>query len=130
MKTLTLLLAFLAFASSPLLAQQDDQTAIDESQYLETVEFAPSIVGGLEALAKNVVYPDTAVKAGVQGMVIVRVLLSASGRIDKAGIEKSDSPLLSQAALDAVRKVRFLPGKAGDKPVKCKLMVPVKFRLK
>ena len=130
MKTMAIMLALLAFVAVPAFAQQENENAIDESQYLETVEIAPSIVGGLEALSKNVVYPDTAVKAGVQGMVIVRVLISATGRIDKASIEKSDSPLLSQAALDAVRSVRFLPGKAGDQPVKCQVMVPVKFRLK
>ena len=130
MKTMAIMFALLAFSAAPAFAQQEDGDAIDASQYLETVEIAPSIVGGLEALSKNVVYPDTAVKAGVQGMVIVRVLISATGRIDKASIEKSDSPLLSQAALDAVRSVRFLPGKAGDQPVKCQVMVPVKFRLK
>ncbi|MBR9975036.1 MAG: energy transducer TonB [Bacteroidetes bacterium] len=130
MKTMAITLVLLAIIAAPAFAQQEDDEAIDESQYLETVEIAPSIVGGLEALSKNVVYPDTAVKTGVQGMVIVRVLISATGRIDKASIERSDSPLLSQAALDAVRGVRFLPGKAGDQPVKCKVMVPVKFRLK
>ncbi|MBE0644495.1 MAG: energy transducer TonB [Bacteroidetes bacterium] len=128
MKTILFLLAIVIPLTMPIRAQQEEAT-IDESQYLETIDYAPAIVGGLEALHKVIVYPDSALKSGVEGMVIVKVLLAENGRADKVSIQKSDSPLLSAAALDAVRKVRFLPAKMGDVAVKCKLMVPVKFRL-
>lgn len=130
MKTIICMFALLALVVTPLWAQDEEKPAIDPAMYMEKVDTPPSIIGGMEALAKHIVYPEDAARDGVQGMVIVRVLISATGRIDKASIEKSDSPLLSQAALDAVRNVRFLPGKVGDQPVKCQVMVPVKFRLK
>lgn len=130
MKTIVCLFVLLAFAAAPMWAQGEEKPKIDPATYLEEVDTAPTIVGGMEALAKNIVYPEDAARDGVQGMVIVRVLVAASGRIDKASIEKSDSPLLSEAALEAVRAVRFTPGKNDDQPVKCQVMVPVKFRLK
>lgn len=116
--------------SVPALAQQDDAPAVNEADYLETVEFTPSIIGGLDAMRKNLVYPPEAVRDTVQGMVVVRLLVSETGTIDGAAIVKSDNVLLNDAALAAARKVEFTPAKMGDKPVKAKVMMPVMFKLR
>ena len=129
MKHRILFIAILLLAAMSAAAQQDDAPAVDESQYLETVEFAPSIIGGLEAVRKAMVYPMEAVRDSVQGMVIVRLLVSETGKVDDAAIEKSDNALLNDAALVAARQVEFNPAKMGDKPVKAKVMLPVKFKL-
>ena len=129
MKHRILFIAILLLAAMSAAAQQDDAPAVDESQYIETVELAPSIIGGLEAVRKAMVYPMEAVRDSVQGMVIVRLLVSETGKVDDAAIEKSDNALLNDAALVAARQVEFNPAKMGDKPVKAKVMLPVKFKL-
>jgi periplasmic protein TonB len=129
MKTLTGILTLLVLFALPACAQQEEEKAIDESQYLETVEVTPSIVGGLEALRKSLVYPEEAVRDSVQGTVIIRVLVNEEGGVDHVAVEKGVHPKLDQAALDAARKVSFNPAKVGQKTVKTKMMLPVKFRL-
>ena len=74
-------------------------------------------------------YPPSAAKEGVQGTVIISAYIGATGTVDKVEVEKSPNDELSQAALDAVKLVRFKPGKVDDKAVKSVVKVPVRFRL-
>ena len=127
MKSIYLLVAMLLFTIS-LQAQSNE--AIDPADYLEEVEVAPELIGGIKELAKHVVYPEEAAKAGIQGTVFVKAYVGKTGMIDDLVIEKSPNDLLSQAALDAVRQVRFKPGTDNGEPVKVMVMIPVKFALK
>ena len=63
-------------------------------------------------------YPAVARRAGEQGKVVLRVLVNASGSPDKVEIRSSSGfSRLDDAALDAVRRWRFVPARQGDKPV-------------
>ena len=53
-------------------------------------------------------YPPIAKAAGVQGVVVVEVLIDAAGRVRDARVLNS-IPLLDKAALDAVRQWEFTP---------------------
>ena len=53
-------------------------------------------------------YPSVAKIAGVQGTVLIKALISADGRIEQARII-SGSPLLSPAALEAIKQWRYRP---------------------
>lgn len=130
MKYVFFLATLIVLLSAPALAQQDEAPAVNDADYLETVEIAPTIIGGLDAVRKAMVYPPEAVRDSVQGMVVVRLLVSETGAIDDAAIEKSDNAILNDAALAAARDVKFNPAKMGDKPVKAKVMMPVMFRLR
>lgn len=129
MKFIILTLALLAFVSLPVLAQEAVKAKVNPADYLEEVETPPEIVGGLKALSKKIVYPEQAAKSGTEGTVIVRALIGTDGKVDDVAVEKSNSDLLSEAAMKAVAAVEFTPGKVGGKAVKTKVMVPVKFRL-
>ena len=54
------------------------------------------------------VYPPIARAAGVQGMVILEILIDASGDVAEAHVLRS-IPLLDEAALEAVKEWRFAP---------------------
>lgn len=128
MKTALILAALLLFLSAP--ASMAQETEIDTSAYALSVDTPPEIVGGFAALSRNIEYPEQAKEKGVEGMVIVEILLSETGAADRLHVLKTDSPLLTEAALDAVRAVRFTPGMTGGKPVKTKIALPIKFALK
>lgn len=116
----------LIFSAMPLCSQD---LKVDEKEYAEKVEIAPEIVGGIIQLSKNIVYPEKAKEQGVVGQVFVEVFLSETGGIDDLRAMKTDSELLTEAALSAVRKTRFTPGKVDGAPVKTKLVIPIKFAL-
>jgi TonB family protein len=54
------------------------------------------------------VYPPLARQGGVQGTVVVEVLIDSAGYVAQGHILRS-IPLLDQAALDAVRQWKFMP---------------------
>ena len=95
----------------------------------EVVDDPPELVGGLAALAQTVVYPEAARRAGVEGRVVVQFVVDETGAVRDPVAVRSDSDLLSQAAVDAVRQQRFTPGRVEGRPVKVRFAVPVTFRL-
>lgn len=128
MKTLILPLLLLSILLAPsLIAQQltDEQKA----KYAEELTENPEIVGGLKALAKEVVYPEAAKKANVMGTVYVTAFIGEDGKVDCAEVLKSDNKLLDEAAVNAVKRVTFTPGNIAGTVVKCRVVVPIKFKL-
>lgn len=78
-------------------------------------------------------YPVSAREQGITGTVRVKVQVTADGRAGSVSIRQSSgSSLLDQAAVDAVRKWRFVPAKdrSTGKAFSCVTSFPVVFRLK
>ncbi|MBW1722340.1 MAG: energy transducer TonB [Deltaproteobacteria bacterium] len=76
-------------------------------------------------------YPRIARRRGYQGVVQMEVLVDREGKAKEVRLlHSSGYPVLDKAALNAVRKWRFEPGKRGDEPVEMWVVVPVRFRLK
>lgn len=76
-------------------------------------------------------YPTSAKRLGETGTVMLRVLVNALGRPDKVEVERSSGySRLDRAALDAVRKWKFVPAKQGDQAISAWVLVPLNFELK
>jgi TonB family protein len=76
-------------------------------------------------------YPRLARKRGYQGRVVLGVLVKEDGSAGTVRLEKSSGhTLLDEAAIEAVKKWLFSPGKEGDKVVEMWVKIPVRFRLK
>ncbi len=76
-------------------------------------------------------YPASAKRMGEEGKVFLRVYVEASGIPSKVEVRTSSgSDRLDQAALEAVRRWKFVPAKQGDKPVPASVVVPITFSLK
>lgn len=76
------------------------------------------------ALSRHLLYPPEAVAQGLEGEVILLLLLDERGRIASAGIARSSGhAILDQAALAAARQIAALPGNPRQ------TLLPVRFRL-
>jgi len=76
-------------------------------------------------------YPGLARKRGLQGTVILQVLVNKEGRVDDLKIDASSNfSMLDRAAVKAVRKWSFEPGKKGEERISMWVKVPVTFQLK
>jgi periplasmic protein TonB len=92
---------------------------------------APQPLGGFTAIQKNLVYPEIARKAGVEGRVYVNVLIDERGNVIDTQILKSlGNNGCDEAAIVAIRAVKWKPAKQRDKPVKVWVGIPVVFKLK
>jgi len=75
-------------------------------------------------------YPAAAREQGIEGTVLLDVLVLADGRVGEARVRQSSgSPALDAAALEAVRRWTFTPARRGPEPVDAWVEVPVKFSL-
>ena len=76
-------------------------------------------------------YPPLARRMGYQGRLIVRLLVSPLGRVDRVDLVKSSGySILDRAAVRTLRKWRFRPAIRGGHPVSYWVEVPVVFSLR
>ena len=75
-------------------------------------------------------YPPAAREDGQEGLVILRVRISADGLpLDIALRRSSGSRVLDRAAIAAVRRWTFVPARRGSHPIESWINVPIRFRL-
>lgn len=75
-------------------------------------------------------YPDSARREGKEGRVLLRVLVDAEGRTKAIEVNTSSgSDMLDRAATEAIKKWRFVPARAGTKPIETWVKVPIEFQL-
>lgn len=113
-------------------SQEEEQTK-DEEQYEQeifvAVEEPPKLIGGMKALRADTKYPEFARKAGIQGRVIVEFVVNTKGNVENPHVTRGVHKLLNEAAIEAIEKQAFVPGKQRGDPVKVRMSLPVTFRL-
>jgi protein TonB len=73
-------------------------------------------------------YPELALRARVEGVVIIEAVIAVDGSIRDARVLRSQ-PLLDRAAVDAVRQWRYEPTRLNGQPVPVIVTVTVQFHL-
>jgi periplasmic protein TonB len=76
-------------------------------------------------------YPPRSVMLGQQGQVVVRAAIDPRGNPEEVVVWTSSGfPLLDKAAIDAVKRWRFMPARRGSSTVAAWVQVPVNFKLR
>lgn len=92
--------------------------------------FSPPRYGIGGGVNRPPAYPRRARRLGWQGRVILRVRVTAHGRVETIRLSRSSGhDVLDRAALKAVRAWRFSPATLGPAPVAAWIDVPILFRL-
>lgn len=94
-------------------------------QVFVPIESPPKIVK-----RENPIYPDFAIKLGLEGKVVVEVTIDPQGRPIQAKIKKSDNEIFNDAAINAAMKSTYEPGMMSTGPVTASILVPFNFKLK
>jgi protein TonB len=86
------------------------------------------VVGGL--LVHRVVpsYPPSARQKHVSGAVVLRAVIGKDGNIENVHVVQGD-PLLTSAALDAVKQWKYRPYLLNGRPVEVETLITVNFNL-
>ncbi|MAL16401.1 MAG: energy transducer TonB [Balneola sp.] len=100
-----------------------------EEQIFVVVEQMPELIGGMAAVQKQITYPPMAIRAGIEGKVIVQFLIDKEGNVRDPFVIRGIGGGCDEEALKAVSKVKFVPGRQRGKPVVVKFSLPVSFRL-
>ena len=109
--------------------KEDKKIVEEEPVYFVAVEEMPEPIGGIGEIQKKIVYPEIAKRAGVEGKVYVLAFVDESGIVTDAKIIKGIGAGCDEAALEAVKKTKFKPGKQRGKAVRVQVSIPVVFKL-
>ena len=75
-------------------------------------------------------YPSLSRRAGERGRVLLRVRVDAAGQVESVEVQSTSGfARLDEAALNAVRRWRFLPARLGERAVAGVAIVPIQFEL-
>jgi TonB family protein len=75
------------------------------------------------------VYPDDARAAGIEGVIVLDIVIGEDGSVIEARVLRS-IPQLDQAAIDAVRQWKFEPTLLNGEPVEIEMNVTVSFTVR
>ena len=74
-------------------------------------------------------YPEAVRSRGIQGDVVVRTVILMDGTLSPPAVLSSPDPLLSQAAIDALRQWRYAPALLNGKPLEAVTTITINFEL-
>ena len=105
-----------------------------ENKVFDVVEQAAEFPGGMKAclayMYKNIKYPTVAMEAGIQGQVVIQMVIDKNGKISNPKIVRGVSPELNAEALRIVNSMpQWIPGKQKGKNVATRFTLPIRFRL-
>lgn len=114
--------------ADPLL-NKTSAPAVDEDVFVE-YDTPPEPIGGYQEIMKAVVYPEPAREAGIEGTVIVQVLINKDGSTGMTKVLKgAEDASLNEAAQAALKDVKWKPAIANEKAVAVKVALPIVFKL-
>jgi protein TonB len=95
----------------------------------ETPIFQPISQPPVEIAPLQLIYPELAKKAGIEGKVFVRALIDESGFVKKVEFISGEI-IFKESAVQALYQMRFKPAISGDRAVKAWITYPITFKLR
>ncbi|MFA6598963.1 MAG: energy transducer TonB [Ignavibacteriaceae bacterium] len=112
------------------LSKEPKQRQVSQDCYYENADEMPSIIGGMEAFMKKLVYPEIAQKTNIQGKVLFKVFVDEKGNVTATQILKGIGAGCEEAAEKTIRASKFTPAKQDGKNVQATVIFPIQFKLK
>lgn len=99
-----------------------------EEIYFVSVDEMPEPIGGNEGIDSKVIVPIQAKQKEISGTVFVLAFIDEYGVVRKTLLTKGIGYGCDEAAMMAVSRTRFRPGRQNDQPVKVQMQIPVTVR--
>jgi periplasmic protein TonB len=108
-------------------AQKEGTKASEEDDFFIVVEQMPILIGGMEALQREVRYPEMALRANIQGRVHLQFIVNEKGEVENPRVLRGIGGGCDEEALRVVSKMKFEPGLQRGRPVRVQYSLPVVF---
>jgi TonB family protein len=96
----------------------------DETYYV-AVDEMPEPFGGTQGIISKIIYPSSAKQKSIEGTVFVLAFVDENGVVRKTLLTKGIGYGCDEAAMNAVFRTRFKPGRQNGRPVKVQIQIPV-----
>ena len=119
-------IALLLFAALP--------TQSVQAQTVEQNDVLPIPSGGMQGwnsfLSENLKYPETAQEKGVEGVVIIELLVTTDGSVENVSVVRGNGGGCDKEAAGVIKNsTNWTPGEKDGKPVNTIMKLPIKFAL-
>ncbi len=74
-------------------------------------------------------YPAVLKKAGIEGLVEMKVVVNEKGKVGKTEVVSATNPDFVGAVTEAVKQWEFIPAEKDGKPIAAEVIIPFKFKL-
>ncbi len=119
-----------AARSKKRMLSQAPPIALKSSGSREALFINPAYKDLADYLKKNMVYPDSALKAKLQGRVILEFTIDKNGIISEPKIRESSNIIFEKEALRLIRASgTWQPATENSQPVSCQMLLPIDFIL-
>src|SRR5437870_4332046 len=102
------------------------QTSEAPFSVVRRVKASEVVASSLVAEKTPLKYPDAARNAGVQGTVVLNVVVAETGEVKEVTVISGD-PLLAQASADGVKQWKYKPYMVNGAPVEMETQVSINF---
>ena len=119
---LTVIATLACAHSAPASAKQDDGQIF----LAGIVDSAPAIIHCAPPS-----YPDTLRQAGIQGRVLLQLIIDTLGRPERASLRALTSPhdLMASTAINAMQACQFTPARVRGRAVRVLVQIPLDFKI-
>ena len=93
------------------------------------VDICPFPIGGLKTVYDNLVYPEHALLYGLEGTVILVATINKKGDVVNTEVIKHLGLGCDEAAQNAVKKTKFIPGQKMNKIVESHVTLNIDFKI-
>ncbi len=123
-----------ATATESIITKPVDTTTTDNNEVFTNVEGLPSFPGGLSAWGKflgtNIKYPAEERKKGIEGRVIVNMIIEEDGSLSNIKVVRGENQNFNEEALRVVKmSPKWQPGIQNGKNVNTNFTTPINFSL-
>jgi len=113
--------------------RDDDENAIndvedEEPEIFTIVEQMPELIGGMQSIYEILRYPEKARRDGIEGSVVLQFIIDKQGKVVDPVVVRGIGGGCDEAAIEAVKQVRFTPGRQGGRVVRTRYSLPITFR--
>ena len=118
-----------AEAEMPAAMMAESDFSADDEDIYRVVDEMPEIVGGIQELYKHLRYPERALRGSVEGRVVVQFVIDENGNVHNPEILRDIGAGCGEAAVDAIQKVQFTPGRQNGIAVPVIYALPINFQI-
>ncbi|MBO4574549.1 MAG: TonB family protein [Bacteroidales bacterium] len=124
----------LNYITRMLFDDSNEATDDDSEVYTGAVEVQPKYPGGINAMyefiQKNLKYPESAKKKGIEGRVFVQFVVEKDGSLSSFQVLRGVSDDIDAEAVRVLKMMpKWKPGMMDGKPVRVQFTMPFKFQL-
>lgn len=110
-------------------AQVAETSNTEEGRQSEIEDRMPYPIGGLEAIYRNIRYPESCRRARAQGRVVVQLIIDPDGSARDYSIVVGIHEACDREAIRVVRQAKWAPGIKDGVPITVQYQLPIVFRL-